>query len=152
MNSLILEKLKRIMVLIRFDIYNKDNIKIVKALLLYFGQCNDIKKFDESIQKINVKIANQIQHKNDDFIIEKDINYNIEKFIVNMLKLLCNMLANGMYNKAYDITDMLQGLPDYLYLIKKRNFKKYWKIYVEPYILKYNAYELENLKKDILKK
>lgn len=37
-----------------------------------------------------------------------------------MLELLCNMLENDMYIKDYDIADMLQGLPDYLYLVKKR--------------------------------
>lgn len=120
MNNLILEKLKRIMVLIRFDIYNNDNAKIIKELLLYFSQYHDIKKFDGSIQNININIYNQIQHNSDDVIIENDINYNIEKFIIYMLEVLCNMIETNMYNKAYDITDMLQGLPDYLYLKKKK--------------------------------
>lgn len=41
-----------------------------------------------------------------------------------MLELLCNMLENDMYIKDYDIADMLQGLPDYLNLIKKDIFQK----------------------------
>ena len=46
----------------------------------------------------------------------------------------------------YQISDMLQGIPDLEYWSKAKNMRNYWRYYVEPVKRKWKLKELEKYK------
>ena len=125
----------RLMVFIMFDIYNINNIKIVNCLIdtLDCNYSNDrMCKILAQIQPdFDKQFINGISRCENSFLKFSD-------FILSALLLLRERLMRQDYEMAFDICDMLQGLPEFDYCYCVSNLKNYWKIYVKPFNRKWN--------------
>lgn len=132
MDTIMWENLHRIFVLLRYDIKNKNNWKVVDILI-------KVIKDDASNESMCKLIVNVIPNWYEQLKIkggsnnELFDNRNLKLYIIKALELLKNKILSQEYEMAYDIADMLQGLPDLKILNKKRKFRQYWKLYIRPF-------------------
>lgn len=126
----------RIMIFVRFNVYDINNIEIVNCLIetLYYNYSND--------EMCNILI--QIQPSLDKWLMNGDSKYEnsfsrFSEFIISALLLLKKSLVKSEYGMAFDICDMLQGLPEYDYCYDVLNLKTYWNIYVKMFNRKWKT-------------
>lgn len=146
MEKNLLKNIYKLMVLMRSDIYNKNNNKICEQILavLNFRENND-----SLLCKLN-KIIN----------LERYINFfessyegcvNLEEKEIKILTLgirkIDDCLRIKNYKFAYDMIDALHIFPEMLANSEKINMKHYWNVYFEVLIKKYNDKDLNDLKK-----
>lgn len=55
----------------------------------------------------------------------------IEQFLCDCLGILQGAVEQGNTQLIYDLSDMLQGIPDLKYWKSSKNMRDYWKIYVK---------------------
>lgn len=74
------------------------------------------------------------------------IHWKIEKFICQSLDILLKAIEKREMELIYDISDMLQGIPNIEYWEIAKNMRYYWRDYVKPVKRKWNLYELDRYK------
>ena len=134
------------MILMRSDIYNKDNNKICEQILAVLN----FRENNESLLCRLNKIIN----------LERYINFfesgnegcvNLEEKEIKILTLgirkIDDCLKIKNYKFAYDMIDALHIFPEILANREKINMKHYWNVYFEVLIKKYNDKDLNDLKK-----
>lgn len=56
----------------------------------------------------------------------------IWQFICSSIDIMVKAFENGETALVYDISDMLQGVPDFEYWKSGKNMRAYWKSYIRP--------------------
>lgn len=121
----------------RYDIKNKNNLEVVDILIKVI---ND----NVSNDKMCRMILDKMPMWNEQLVVEGDNrkevfdNKSRKLFVIEALELLKDKLLFREYEMAYDIADILQGLPDIVISNKKEGFRQYWKLYVKPFQKKWN--------------
>lgn len=146
MEKNLLKNIYKLMILMRSDIYNKDNNKICEQILAVLN----FRENDESLLCRLNKIIN----------LERYINFfesgnegcvNLEEKEIKILTLgirkIDDCLKIKNYKFAYDMIDALHIFPEILANREKINMKHYWNVYFEVLIKKYNDKDLNDLKK-----
>ncbi len=91
----------------------------------------------------NSKILVQVLEENIPLIylgkLDKDYSYfpgdgfsEIWQFICTSIDIMTEAYKHGETAVVYDISDMLQGIPDFKYWNSKKNMHSYWKCYIRP--------------------
>lgn len=94
---------------------------------------------DANLKKIVLSLQETIHTDN-----ESDKKYQEFKgFLGASLDILLNAAAQGQDALVYDLSDMLQGMPDLKYWHSSKNMNYYWKDYVEPVKKKWKLRELD---------
>lgn len=94
---------------------------------------------DENLKKIVLSLQESIHSDN-----ESDNKYQeFEEFLSASLDILLNAVAQRQDDLVYDLSDMLQGMPDLKYWHSSKNMSFYWKDYVEPVKKKWKLRELD---------
>lgn len=132
MNRISIENIKTTAVYIRFDIKNELNIKLADIIINSLNGTITNNEMCEKICEIRPDI------KLDETFLENANIGNIKDFLLYSFTLLKDNLLNENFNAAYDIVDMIQGLPEYKYFKNKSNMKRYYKTHIQPIIDKYN--------------
>lgn len=143
MNKDFIENIKRIAVYIRFDIENEHNLSMVNEVINALFEIITNNEMCEHISKIRPDI---------NLIRSEECGKNIgtvSDFLLTSFTIVNDNLTHKKYSEAYDIADMIQGLPDYDYLKNKSNMNSYYNNYVKPIITKYNYTKLNNIKDEI---
>lgn len=128
MNDLLIENLKSIMVYFRNYTDDSDLPQMVMALKdAVRNNGNEI-----IVQRIKRNMP-----KMEDWIREglPSFDYHsaeIEHFLSDCLDILEKAVKEGNTQLVYDLSDMLQGIPDLKYWKSSKNMRDYWKIYVKP--------------------
>lgn len=135
------------MVFIRFDIKNQNNIKIIEMLI--YGIENNLCTTELSAMLIEVMpyMENQLINEKD---VEEVFDFEIEKyrnFILIALQAIKENIQLKKYEIAYDIADILHTFPDFVISNNKKEMKKYWKVYVNPFIKKWKCNLFKEMKK-----
>lgn len=130
--------MQRILVFIRSDINSEKNIELVNILIICME--NRMNNF-ELIKLLNGKLDLK-QQLIQDAGLECVDDKNISDFILTVLKYTNDALKSQNYNMAYDLVDMLHVLPDVIITGEKKQLKKYWNIYVKPFIKKWKNNEI----------
>lgn len=132
------KNLQRIFVFLRFDIKNKNNSQVIDILIEVINNNNKNKEMCKMICNIMPKWKEQL-------IVEEDegqeliFNIKLKQFIIRALELMKTNILIQEYEIAYDIADMLQGLPEIIIANNKNGLKQYWKIYVKPFQKKWKC-------------
>ena len=146
MEKNLLKNIYKLMILMRSDIYNKDNNKICEQILAVLN----FRENNESLLCRLNKIIN----------LERYINFfesgnegcvNLEEKEIKILTLgirkIDDCLKIKNYKFDYDMIDALHIFPEILANREKINMKHYWNVYFEVLIKKYNDKDLNDLKK-----
>lgn len=146
MEKYLLINIYKLMILMRNDIYNKDNLPICELILNVLK----IKEGNESMLCNMNKIIDLTIYLNF-FEFGNSNNVHVKERVINILilgieKIFCNLQTKN-YDFAYDMIDALHILPEMLSDGKKINLKHYWKTYFSKLSRKYEDEELNVLKK-----
>ena len=120
------EFLARIGVILRYDIENKINIKIVSDLKdIFYG----LKSADELIEMLNEKNYLPEMHY-EGWYVGSPIPNEETAFAVQAVNVLYTALCNGNTELAYDIADVIQALPEKRFLSDKVSVDAFNSIYI----------------------
>lgn len=121
----------RILVYIRSDIYNNENIELVRNLSL----CIDENMTNDEMVKQIINISPALKHQ---LILRNDeifrLNAEANDYVLNSLQIILNELQEKDYDLAYDMVDVLHVFPHVVIANDKRQIKSYWKFFVKPII------------------
>lgn len=131
MDKMLLYSIKEIMVYYRTNTTDRDLYKITLELK------------DSIINNNFEALFNLIKHKMphihvDSYISDyslldsNKIYWKIERFICESLDILLKAIEKREIRLIYDISDMLQGIPDVEYWETEKNMRDYWRDYVRP--------------------
>lgn len=120
------EFLARIGVILRSDIENKLNIKIVSDLKdIFYG----LKTADELIEMLNEK--KYLPEMNyEGWYVGSPVPNEETAFAVQSVNVLYTALCNGNTELAYDIADVIQALPEKRFLSDKVSVDAFNSIYI----------------------
>ncbi|MBQ3583826.1 MAG: hypothetical protein IJA27_03850 [Lachnospiraceae bacterium] len=138
MNINMWKNLQRIVVFIRFDIKNSNNPYIIEVITEAVKKNIKNEEMCEKIYYIMPKWKKQLMVEDEEGQ-ELLSNKKLKQFIIKALELMKYNILNQEYEIAYDIADMLQGLPENINISSKKDFKQYWKIYVTPFQKKWKC-------------
>ena len=146
MEKNLLKNIYKLMILMRSDIYNKDNNKICEQILAVLN----FRENNESLLCRLNKIINLERYINL-FESGNEGCVNLEEKEIKILTLgirkIDDCLKIKNYKFAYDMIDALHIFPEILANREKINMKHYWNVYFEVLIKKYNDKDLNDLKK-----
>lgn len=129
---------QRIFVFLRFDIKDKNNLHVIDIIIKVIDNNIRNEEMCKMIFYIMPKWKGQLIVE-DDECKEMIINIQLKLFIIRALELMKTSILKQEYEIAYDIVDMLQGLPEIVIANNKKGLKKYWKIYVNPFQRKWKC-------------
>ena len=140
MNESMLINFYRIMIKLRFDIKRKENKDILCILIRAFEGLMNNKEMCNAIVKIVPDWEAQLKYEEAEYyLIQKE---RIE-FIKTAIHVMIDNLNTNKFDIVYDIADMLHVFPDIVIQQKKKHrrrcWRKYWKVYVEPFHKKWNC-------------
>lgn len=130
--------LQRIFVFIRFDIKDKNNSHVIDIII---NAINNNIKNNEMCQMI----FHLMPEWKGQLIIEGNelqeliFNSKLKEFTIKALELMKTHITAQEYETAYDLADMLQGLPEIVIGNNKKGLKQYWKNYVKPFQKKWKC-------------
>lgn len=94
---------------------------------------------DAKLKQIVLSLQESIHTDN-----ESDKKYQeFEGFLSASLDILLNAATQGQDILVYDLSDMLQGMPDLKYWHSSKNMSSYWRDYVQPVKRKWKLRELD---------
>ncbi len=134
------------MVYIRKDIKNKANIDIISILLEVFGNNLTNNHMCDNIALINVSWYRQLKHEDKNCTGNNIEYYN--KFIVDTLLFLMDLLSSQQYEMAYQVVDILHILPNVILKRGKKSKKDFWKTFIRPFEKNNNITFFKKMKKD----
>ena len=77
---------------------------------------------------------------------ELALDMQLKEFIIRALELVKKYMLIQEYEIAYDIVDMLHGLPEIIIADNEKGLKQYWKNYVRPFQRKWKCKEFNEWK------
>lgn len=120
------ELLARIGVILRSDIDNKFNLKIVSTLkdVLY-----GLKPADELIEMLNEK--NYLpEMRYEGWFVGTPVPNEETAFVVQSVNVLYTALSNGNTELAYDVADVIQAMPEKRFLSDKVSVEVFNSVYI----------------------
>lgn len=156
MEKEILENIHRLLVKIRYNIYDETNIvlldiigetlnnnysnkEMINLLRQRLNNWSYLLKLQETFNSDNV---NSELSDNELDLFRKVLNYSISKAKF--------YLVEQKYDIAYDIIDAIHIFPEIIVRSNKRTLKKFWKLYIEPVYLKWNKAIFDEIKNYLL--
>lgn len=126
------KNLQRIFIFLRFDIKDKNNAHVIDIIIKVINNNIRNEEMCKMLFYIMPKWEKQLIVEDSE---EQEIIYNIHlgQFTIRALELMKISIINQEYEIAYDIADMLQGLPEIVIANNKKGLKQYWKIYVKSF-------------------
>ena len=143
MNEIKWNNLKRIYVFLRYDIENENNDNVINIIINALSNDLNNEEMCRKLFEIMPKWKNQLKmyDKQDKLISCKEL----ELYMIEALKFTKQALYENKFVMAYDLMDILQGLPYANEICKKSNLKRYWKIYIKPFQKKWNIEVFKSL-------
>lgn len=132
------KNLQRIFVFLRFDIKNKNNSQIIDIIINVINNNTNNDEMCKMIFYIMPKWKGQLISEEDE-LQELIFDMQLKQFIIRALELMKTNILIQQYEIAYDIADMLQGLPEIVIANNKKGLKQYWEIYVKPFQKKWGC-------------
>lgn len=132
------KNLQRIFVFLRFDIKAKHNSYIIDIIIKVINNNISNEEMCKMIFYIMPEWEEQLIVEEGD-VQELIFNIQLKQFIIRALELMKTNILIQEYEIAYDIADMLQGLPEIVIANNRKGLKQYWKIYVKPFQKKWNC-------------
>ena len=131
LTKVLLNNLTIIMVYMRNDISNKENIIITSILLDAF--CDNINndQMCDNIALTNVPWNSQLKRDIDN--CSESCNEYYKHFIVETLLFFKDLLFSKQYKVAYQMADILHVLPDVILDNEKKSKKDFWKTFIIPF-------------------
>ena len=132
------ENLHKIFVFLRYDIENINNSYVIDIMINVLNNDDSNEKMCNMIFQIMPKWKEQLIVNADEE--EQRVCYiQLKQYIIKTLELIKNNILVQNFEMAYDIVDMLQGLPVITEINRKKELKQYWKIYVMPFQKKWKV-------------
>ncbi len=142
MDKILLYNIKEVMVYCRNNTTDKDLHNITAALKDSIINHNYKTLFD--LIKIKAPHIHMESYILDSSPLDNNkVHWKIERFICKSLELLLKAIENREIDLIYDISDMLQGIPDIDCWETAKNMRDYWRDYVRPVKRKWKLYDLE---------
>ena len=129
MNNLVIENFKSIMIYIRNYPEDSDLSQMFLALKDAI-QNNDNDIIVQKIKRNMPEMANWVQEGS--VSIEYHAFPMVEQFLCDCLDILLKAVEQKNARLIYDLSDMLQGMPDLEFWESSKNMRLYWKNYVRP--------------------
>ena len=144
------KNLERIFIFLRFDIKNKNNSHVIDIIIKAINNNNSNEEMCKMIFYTMPKWKEQLILKEDE---RKELIFcmQLKQFIIRALELMKTNILIQEYEMAYDIADMLQGLPEIVIANNKKGLKQYWKIYVKPFQKKWKCKVFNECKNSIVR-
>lgn len=140
MNNLVIENFKSIMVYIRNYPDDSDLSQIFLALKdAIQNSDNDI--IVQRIKRNMPEMANWVQEGLGS--IKYHDSLMVEQFLCDCLETLLEAVEQKNAQLIYDLSDMLQGMPDLEFWGSSKNMRLYWGNYVEPVKKKWRLERLD---------
>ena len=139
------ENMHRILVYVRSEIHNNENIELVRIL----GLCISNNMPNEEMVKIIIDMYPVLTQQ---LILPNDEIYGLsaeaKDYVLCALQIISNALEEKDYELDYDMVDVLHVFPHVVIANEKRQIKSYWKVYVKPIIkrVKNKGYDLKLFK------
>ena len=144
MNNLVIENFKSIMVYIRN--YQDDNdLSQIFLVLKDAIQKSDNDIIIKKIKRNMPEMADWVQEGSGS--IEYPDSPMVEQFLCDCLDILSEAVERGNTRLIYDLSDMLQGMPDLEFWESSRDMRDYWGNYVKPVKKKWRLERLDYIKK-----
>ena len=129
--------LHRLFVVIRNDINNPENKRIVEIILESLNEKAPNKNLIKKIKSIDNKksIALLKTKKKCFFVLAKSnaVNYgDIHKILIYSVNKIQPLLIKGAYEEAYAVVDAIHCLPEIFADGRINNLGDYWTSYIEP--------------------
>lgn len=139
------ENMHRILVYIRSNIHNNENMELVRILSLCISDDMSNEEMVRIIIDIYPVLTQQLILQNDEIY---RLSAEAKDYVLCVLQIISNALEEKDYELAYDMVDALHVFPHVVIANEKRQIKSYWKIYVIPIIkrVKINGYDLKLFK------
>lgn len=142
MDKMLLYSIKEIMIYYRVNTTDKDLYKITLELKDSIRSNSFEVLFD--LIKHKIPHINVASYTSDYPMLDSNrIYWKIEGFICESLDILLKAIENREIELIYDISDMLQGIPDVEYWKTAKNMRDYWRDYVKPIKRKWKLCELD---------
>lgn len=129
MNRLLLKNIKSIMVYIRNYPDDSELPQMIVALKDAL-QNNDNDIIVQKIKRNMPKVTDWIQEGSSSS--EQYDDSVVEQFLCDCLNILLEAWEQENTRLVYDLSDMLQGIPDLEYWKSSKNMRDYWNVYVNP--------------------
>ena len=126
-----LENMHRILVYVRSDIYNNENIELVRILSLCISENMSNDDMVNQITNISPVLKQQLILQDDEIY---QLNTEAKDYVLNSLQIILNELKEKDYDLAYEMVDALHVFPHVVITNDKRQIKSYWKVFVKPII------------------
>ncbi len=140
MNNLLVENFKSIMVYIRNFPDDRDLSQMLFALKdAMQNSDNDIIVL--RIKRNMTKMINWIQEES--VPVEYHDSPMVKQFLCDCLEILLKAAEQKNVQLIYDLSDMLQGIPDLKFWESSKNMRDYWEIYVKPVKRKWKLNRLD---------
>lgn len=129
----------KVIVIIRYNIHNPENITLINDLKFILKNNYSNEEMINIINKRNLLVNENIQFKKGEvFHIEKDYLNNEEseiakEFLIYAFNKIEYFINQNMFEMAYDIVDVIHVFPELFIDYNKIKLKKYWKIYIKPF-------------------
>ena len=144
MNNLVIENFKSIMVYIRNYPDDSDLSQIFLALKAAIQKSdNDI--IIKKIKRNMPEMADWVQEGSGS--IEYHDSPMIEHFLCDCLNILLEAVEQKNVPLIYELSDMLQGIPNLEFWGSSKDMRDYWEIYVNPVKERWRLDRLDYIKK-----
>lgn len=142
MNNLLLRNLKAIMMYFRNNPEDSNLGKTIIGLKSCILSDNNDTLF-VIINRNIPQIASELYMSKDRVSFDDKNHPEIEWFICDSLDIISDSLEKGESGLIYDLSDMLQEIPDLEFWKYRKNIRRFWKIYVKPVKRKWNLVKLK---------
>lgn len=150
-----LTNIQRVIVLIRFDIKDSENIKLINILIKSLKNNNTNTQMIKEFESLNT--SSKMQKKFDLWRLKQSKELSreltqeekniIDTILIYSLSEVEELIKKALYEKANDIIDAIHGIPEVFIEDKRiRDLKKYWKIYIKPFQKKWKSAYFNEIK------
>ncbi|MCH5268342.1 MAG: hypothetical protein J1E62_08370 [Lachnospiraceae bacterium] len=142
MNNLLLHNLKEIMLYFRNHPEDAGLGRTITGLKSCILSDNNDTLFVIINQNIP-KLAPYLFMSKDVVSFDDTEHPEIEWFICDSLDIMSDSVEKGESRLVYELSDMLQEIPDLEYWKYRKNIRQFWKVYVKPVKRKWNLVKLK---------
>ena len=139
------KNLQRIFVFIRFDVKDNNNSYIIDTIIRAVNNNIGNDEMCKMIFYLMPDWKGQLMDEEDEWQ-ELALDMQLKEFIIRALELVKKYMLIQEYEIAYDIVDMLHGLPEIIIADNEKGLKQYWKNYVRPFQRKWKCKEFNERK------
>ncbi len=140
MNNLLVENFKSIMVYIRNFPDDRDLSQMLFALKDAMQNSDN----DIIVLRIKRNMKKMIHWVQEESVpVEYHDSPMVKQFLCDCLEILLKAEEQENVQLIYDLSDMLQGIPDLKFWESSKNMQDYWEIYVKPVKKKWKLNRLD---------